>query len=87
MIMNRLFAGLMVIVLAGCSSNSAPAVVRVEVPVLVPCVIEKVQKTEFAVDNLDVDAGIWNQMSALRANRLQRKAYESVLEAAIKSCQ
>jgi hypothetical protein len=77
---------LLCLFVTGCA-NQIPAVVRVEVPVSVPCVIKHVEKGGFAVDSLSTEADIWAQMAALRAERIQRKAYEAVLEAAIKACQ
>lgn len=78
-------------VLAGCAGQAAdqpePQVVRVEVPVQVPCRTDRVQKPAFAVDALPIGASIDNQMRALRAERKQRQAYELRLEAAIEACQ
>lgn len=78
------------LVLAGCAGQVAeppePAVVRVEVPVQVPCRTERVPRPAFAVDALPVGADIGEQMRALRAERLQRKGYEARLEAAIEAC-
>ena len=73
-------------VLAGCASSN-PAVVTVDVPVSTPCIIQKIDTPDFAVDSLPVGSGIWAQMGALRADRLQREAYEQVLNAAIQECQ
>lgn len=77
--------------LAGCAGQVAdqpePQVVRVEVPVQVPCRTDRVQKPAFAVDALPIGASIDNQMRALRAERKQRQAYELRLEAAIEACQ
>ncbi len=78
------------LVLAGCAGQVAeppePQVVRVEVPVQVPCRTERVQRPVFAVDVLPIGASIAEQMRALRADRLQRKGYELRLEAAIEAC-
>jgi hypothetical protein len=71
---------------SGCASKSPPNVVRVDVPVLVPCVIQDVSKPRFAVDDITPDSDIWDMMTALRAERIQRKAYEFVLESALSSC-
>lgn len=71
----------------GCAFSKAPDVVRVEVPISVPCKMPLIQKPAFAVDALQYGSDIWAQMSALRAERLQRKAYEAELEAATKACQ
>lgn len=88
--MKRLTIGLC-LVLAGCAGQVAeppePQLVRVEVPVPVPCRTERVQRPVFAVDVLPVGASIAEQMRALRAERLQRKGYEVRLEAAVAACQ
>lgn len=83
--MNKMLL-IFVAALAGCSSLQ-PAVVTVDVPVNTPCVIQKIEPPEFAVDTLPIGSGIWEQMNALRAERLQRQGYESVLNAAIGACQ
>ncbi|PKQ40351.1 hypothetical protein CXP40_16385 [Pseudomonas sp. YY-1] len=78
------------LVLTGCAGQVAeppePAVVRVEVPVQIPCRAERVPRPVFAVDVLPIGASIDEQMRALRSERLQRKAYEVRLEAAIDAC-
>lgn len=87
--MKRLIA-VLCLALAGCAGQVAerpePQVVRVEVPVQVPCRTERVQRPVFAVDVLPIGASIAEQMRALRADRLQRKGYELRLEAAIEAC-
>lgn len=79
------------LLLTGCAGQVAdapePQVVRVEVPVQIPCRTERVQRPMFAVDVLPIGATIAEQMRALRAERLQRKGYEVRLEAAIEACQ
>lgn len=88
--MKRLIA-VLCLALAGCAGQVAeppePQVVRVEVPVQIPCRTERVQRPVFAVDVLPIGATIAEQMRALRADRLQRKGYELRLEAAIEACQ
>ncbi|MBZ9667803.1 hypothetical protein H3221_023965 [Pseudomonas sp. LMG 31766] len=87
--MKRLIA-VLCLALAGCAGQvdgpSEPQVVRVEVPVQVPCRTERVQRPVFAVDVLPIGASIAEQMRALRADRLQRKGYELRLEAAVEAC-
>ncbi len=77
--------------LAGCAGKVAdqpePQVVRVEVPIQVPCKTDRVRRPAFAVDALPIGASIDKQMRALRAERKQRQAYELRLEAAIEACQ
>lgn len=78
------------LVLAGCAGQVAeppePAMVRVEVPVQIPCRTERVQRPVFAVEVLPIGASIDEKMRALRAERLQRKGYEKRLEAAVAAC-
>lgn len=78
------------LLLAGCAGKVVdapePQVVRVEVPVQVPCRTERVRRPAFAVDSLRLGASIAEQIRALRADRLQRKAYELRLEAAVEAC-
>lgn len=87
--MKRLMA-VLCLALAGCAGQVAeppePQVVRVEVPVQVPCRTERVQRPVFAVDVLPIGASIAEQMRALRADRLQRKGHELRLEAAVEAC-
>lgn len=87
--MKRLIA-VLCLALAGCAGQVAeppePQVVRVEVPVQIPCRTERVQRPVFAVDVLHIGATIAEQMRALRADRLQRKGYELRLEAAVEAC-
>lgn len=85
--MKIFIAAALMIVLSGCASTRVPVVVQVKVPVLVPCKITQIDKPVFAVDELQIGLDAWTQMRALRADRLQRKGYEEILEGAIKSCQ
>ena len=84
--MKRLSILMIVLALAACSVARPPAVVRVEVPIPVPCLTVIPEKPSFAVDELPLGAGIWKQMLALRADRIRRRAYEAELEAAINAC-
>lgn len=82
----------LLVTLAGCKSapttiTSPPVVHEVQVPVSVPCKTETPTKPAFAVDALPLGADIWEQMQALRAERIQRKGYERELEAAVAACQ
>lgn len=72
--------------LAGCGTLKPPAVVRVEVPISIPCTVRQLPPPPFAVDTLTYDSDIWDMMAALRAERIQRQAYEKLLEAAIAAC-
>ena len=78
----------MALALTGCATPLPPAKpTEVRIPVPIPCRVPMPERPSFAVDALALDADIWDQMAALRADRLQRQAYESELEAAIKACQ
>jgi hypothetical protein len=78
---------LALVALAGCASAPPPAVpMEVRVPVPVPCPVSDVQEPAYAVDALPVGAGVWDQMAALRAERLQRKAMQNELAARLVVC-
>lgn len=68
--------------LAGCTAT----VERVEIPVLVPCRIVAPAEPAWATESLAPDAGIWEQVRALLAERRQRIGYEAQMLAAIESC-
>jgi hypothetical protein len=78
---------LLCVLVTGCGSFKAPSTITVDVPVYTPCVIAQIDRPDLAVDNLPIGSNIWEQMKALRAERIQREAYESILEKAIQSCQ
>jgi len=88
--MKRLIA-VLCLVLSGCAGQvveqPGPQVVRVEVPVQIPCRIERVHRPAFAVDSLPIGADIGEQMRALRAERRQRQGYEARLEVVLAACQ
>lgn len=76
------------LLLTGCAGlMPAPKVVEVKVPVQVQCKVVPPERPLFAVDGLPVGSGIWEQMKALRAERMQRIGYEVELEAAVRACQ
>ena len=77
-----MIAGL-VLVLAGCS----PLTKVVKVPVSVPCKVDMPKPPVWATESLSKDAGIFDQVKALLAERRQRQGYQEQLEAAIASCQ
>ncbi len=88
--MTRVLVIVSTLMVAGCGGiNTTPPVAapqEVKIPVAVPCKVPDVTIPAFAVDALDLGAGVWDQMAALRAERLQRKAYEAELEAALGAC-
>jgi len=79
----------MAIAVGGCVDQpprpSVPLTVRIPVPV--PCKVTQPSEPAWAVDALPLGSDIWTQMTALRAERMQRKGYESELIAAIQACQ
>ena len=86
--MRHLFVGITIMVLTGCAAiPSAPVVQEVSVPVSVPCRIVAPEAPAFAVDGLPLGSIVYDQMKALRAERLQRMGYETKLLAAIQTCQ
>jgi hypothetical protein len=80
-------AALVAVLLSGCAAEKVVTrVERVEVPVSVPCRPAEVARPALATDALALDAGIWDQMRALRAERLQLRGYAVRLEAALAGC-
>ena len=72
---------------SGCGEAVRPAVpVTVKVPVPVSCKMSLPAAPAWAVDLLPLGSAVWDQMAALRAERLQRKGYEGELLAAIHAC-
>lgn len=84
--MKTLFAVVLALLLAACASQVVRPV-EVKIPVAVPCNVDTPKKPIFAVDALPIGSNIWQQMAALRADRINRLAYEKELEAAIAACQ
>lgn len=73
--------------LQGCAGlRPAPVVTEVKVPVAVPCEAPMPAEPVFAVDLLPIGSDIHEQMKALRAERHQRRGYETELKAAAKAC-
>lgn len=78
-----------VFALAGCAGrqDAEPHIVRVEVPVAVPCRVEEVAVPPWAASTLRVGDSLEVKVRALLAERRQRIGYERELVAAIKACQ
>lgn len=70
--------------LAGCQANPVPAVVKI--PVQVPCEVAMPKRPAWATESLARDAGIYDRVKALLAEREQRIGYETELEAAVGAC-
>lgn len=76
--------------LEGCASSPperAPRVERVEVPVPVRCEVSVPDRPALPTDSLALDADVWDQMKALREERLRLRAWASALDAAARACQ
>lgn len=78
----------MVFALAGCAGRQCaePRVVRVEVPVAVPCRVEEVAVPPWAASTLRAGDSLEVKVRALLAERRQRIGYERELVAAISGC-
>lgn len=81
----------MVVALAGCAGQPAaepePRVVRVEVPVQVPCRVKAPAVPAWAAEGLRKEDSLEVKVRALLAERRQRVGYERELAAAVASCQ
>ncbi|RAU39240.1 hypothetical protein [Pseudomonas sp. RIT411] len=79
------------VALAGCGAQPVvepePRVVRVEVPVQVPCRVKEPTVPVWAADGLRREDGLEVKVRALLAERRQAKGYIKELEAAAISCQ
>ncbi|SEO42134.1 hypothetical protein [Pseudomonas sp. Snoq117.2] len=88
--MRWIIVGLMV-ALAGCAGQPAvelePRVVRVEVPVQVPCRVKAPAVPAWAAEGLRKEDSLEVKVRALLAERRQRIGYERELVAAVASCQ
>lgn len=80
-----------VVALAGCGAQPVaepePRVVRVEVPVQVPCRVKAPAVPAWAAEGLRKGDSLEVKVRALLAERRQRIGYERELEAAVLSCQ
>jgi len=81
----RNFAISCAVLLAGCA-NVPPAPVRVEVPVMVPCVGEVPAHPAYDFDKLPVTATDGEVILALARDWLRGRAHEAALEAIIAGC-
>jgi len=79
-----------VVALTGCGAQPVvepePRVVRVEVPVQVPCRVKAPAVPAWAADGLRREDSLEVKVRALLAERRQRIGYERVLAAAVDSC-
>lgn len=78
-----------VFALVGCAGrqDAEPRVVRVEVPVAVPCRVEEVAVPPWAASTLRAGDSLEVKVRALLAERRQRIGYERELLSAGQSCQ
>ncbi|EQM71755.1 hypothetical protein QYE80_27160 [Pseudomonas tohonis] len=77
-----------VIALAGCAGRqeAEPRLVRVEVPVVVPCQLQEVAVPPWAASTLRAGDSLEVKVRALLAERRQRIGYERELVAVQQSC-
>lgn len=76
---------LIALVLAGCAS-APPATQTVQVPVYVPCVVERPQRPAFEFDKLPADASDGRKIMALARDWVRGRQYELQLEAVVIGC-
>ncbi|ELK4757848.1 TPA: hypothetical protein ACHSDM_000005 [Pseudomonas aeruginosa] len=76
------------VALAGCAAqvNPEPRIVRVEVPVAVPCRAPAVEVPPWATASLQKGDSLQTKVRALLAELEQRKGYEAQLLAGIEAC-
>ena len=81
----------MLVTLAGCAGQPVaepePRVVRVEVPVQVPCRVKAPAVPAWAAEGLRKEDSLEVKVRALLAERRRRIGYERELNAAVASCQ
>ena len=81
----------MVVALAGCAGQPVaepePRVVRVEVPVQVPCRVKAPVVPAWAAEGLRKEDSLEVKVRALLAERRQAKGYITELQAAVQACQ
>lgn len=79
-----------VVALAGCAGQPVaepePRVVRVEVPVQVPCQVKAPAVPAWAAEGLRKEDSLEVKVRALLAERRQRIGYERQLMAALSNC-
>ncbi|MDT3720365.1 hypothetical protein [Pseudomonas oryzihabitans] len=84
-------AAIILVVVAGCAGQPVPEpeprVVRVEVPVQVPCRVKSPAVPAWAAEGLLKEDSLEVKVRALLAERRQRIGYERELVAAVASCQ
>lgn len=87
--MKRMVLAGMVVALAGCAGQAVepePRIVRVEVPVAVPCRTDEVAVPPWAAAGLRKGDSLEVKVRALLAERRQARGYIRELEAAISAC-
>lgn len=84
----KLFLMGSLMVLTGCANSGGDVrALRVEVPVLIPCKIQKVSVPAWAAIGLKKADSLESKVRALLSERRQRIAYERELVATVNSCQ
>lgn len=77
----RILPLLPIVLLAGCAGKPP---IQIKVPVPVPCVTEKIEEPIYPT--VSEDAGIFERVKVLLAERELRKGYEAKLKAALSAC-
>ena len=86
-IFQKLFLACFLLFLAGCVTHGPEGrIVRVEVPVLVPCKTQEVTVPSWASAGLEKFDSLEMKVRALLAERRQRLGYERELVAASTAC-
>lgn len=80
-------AGIIVAMLVTGCTTAPPAPVRVEVPVMVPCLVEVPQRPAYEFDKLPSTAKDGDIILALARDWLRSRKYENELEAHLTGCQ
>jgi len=87
--MKRMLLVGMVVAMAGCAGptvETEPRIVRVEVPVVVPCRTDEVAVPPWAAEGLRKSDSLELKVRALLAERRQRIGYERELLSANETC-
>lgn len=85
--MKWLLMGLVVVMAGCCTREPEMSIVRVDVPVLVPCKAQEIVPPPWAAVGLKKSDPLEVKVRALLAERRQRKGYEKELLAALVGCQ
>lgn len=86
-IIQKLFLAVFMLFLAACSTREPEVrIVKVDVPILIPCKTQEVVVSTWATSGLNKSDSLEAKVRALLAERRQRIGYERELIAAVASC-